>query len=102
MIPMPLWNIIPTCPDPMSCYTLVALCAIVTVSGGVVTLAYWWTAKEFRCLKDEIKGHDNYIEDTTDIINKIQIELAVQESSMKTLKADIAEIKTDVKTLLTR
>lgn len=99
---MPMWNIIPTCPDPMSCYTLVALCAFVTVGGGVATIAYWWVSHEFKCLKDGIKGHDSYIEDTTEIINKIQIELAVQESSMVTLKKDIAEIKTDVKTLLTR
>lgn len=99
---MTLWNIIPTCPDPMSCYTLVALCAIVTVSGGVVTISYWWVSHELRCLKDGLQGHDSYIEDTTEIINKIQIELAVQESSMATLKTDIAEIKADVKTLLKR
>jgi archaellum component FlaC len=53
-------------------------------------------------LEGDIEGHNGYIDDTTDVINKIQIELAVQESSMETLKEDIAEIKTDVKTLLTR
>ena len=106
---MSIWNLIPTCDDPMSCYTLCALTVI--VSGGflTVTILIYWISHEFRRidknmdkLEGDIEGHNGYIDDTTDVINKIQIELAVQESSMETLKEDIAEIKTDVKTLLTR
>lgn len=106
---MTLWNIIPTCPDPMSCYTLVALCAIVSVSGGVVTLAYWWASHEFGSLREGLKGHDRYIEETGAIINKMQIELAVQQSSLADIKSDISEIKDnisetkdDIKILLSR
>ena len=106
---MSIWDLIPTCDDPMSCYTLCALTVI--VSGGflTVTILIYWISNEFRRLDKNmdklecaIDGHNGYIDDTTEVINKIQIELAVQESSMETLKKDIAEIKTDVKTLLKR
>jgi K+/H+ antiporter YhaU regulatory subunit KhtT len=43
-----------------------------------------------------------YINETAKVFSKIQTKLAVQESSMETLKKDISEIKTDVKTLLRR
>ena len=77
----------------MSSYTLVALCMIVASSGGVITLAYWWASHEFGSLREGLKGHDAYIEETGAIINKMQIELAVQQSSLADIKSDIAEIK---------
>ena len=99
---MPLWDIIPTCDDAMSGYTLVALCIFAGAGFAVASVAYWWTSNEFNILKKSIKGHDVYITETAKVFNQIQIELAVQESSMETLKEDISEIKTDVKILLTR
>ena len=99
---MTIWDIIPTCDDPMSCYTLVAFAIIVTGNVVSYTLLVKWTVNGFKELRAAIKDHDRYIDDTAKVFNQIQTELAVQESSMKTLKEDISEIKTDVKTLLTR
>ncbi|MBW1860093.1 MAG: hypothetical protein JRI70_08480 [Deltaproteobacteria bacterium] len=53
-------------------------------------------------MKRSIDSHDAYIDETAKVFNEIQIQLAVQESSMKTLESDITEIKADVKTLLSR
>lgn len=92
-----LWNIIPTCDDAMSSYTLVAFCIFAIICGGLGAGAYWWTSREFQRLTDGICEHDNYIEDTSKVINDIQVELAVQHSSMKDIKADIAEMKSDIK-----
>lgn len=99
---MTLWNIIPTCNDPMSCYTLVAFAIIVTGQVISYTMLVKWTVAGFKDMKAAIKDHDNYIDDTAKVFNQIQIELAVQESSMDTLKKDITEIKADVKILLAR
>lgn len=99
---MTLWDIIPTCDDPMSCYTLVAFAIIVTGNVVSYTLLVKWTVNGFREAKEAIRGHDKYIDDTAKVFSKIQTKLAVQESSMETLKEDISEIKTDVKTLLKR
>ena len=99
---MPIWDIIPTCDDPMSCYTLVAFAIVVTGHVVSYTLLVKWAVNGFKEMKVAIKEHDKYIDDTAQVFNQIQIELAVQESSMETLKNDISEIKTDVKTLLKR
>lgn len=117
---MSIWNLIPTCEDPMSIYTLCALTLIVSAGLLAFTILYRWSSNENRRIeKDEeddvkriefdikrleiaIDGHDDYIDTTNGIINKIHIDLAVQESSMKDLKADIAEIKADIKILLNR
>ncbi len=99
---MPLWDIIPTCDDAMSHYTLVALCIFALVGFGIATIAYWWTSNELKALKRAVAGHDTYIKETAKLFSKIQTKLAVQETSMETLKEDISEIKTDVKTLLKR
>ena len=108
---MSIWTIVPTCNDPMSCYTVCAF-AIMASSGLLAfsVLARWSSnedrrieksqAEDFKRLEAEIKklefainGHDKYIDHTNDIINKIQTELAVQEGSLTTIKADIGEIK---------
>jgi septal ring factor EnvC (AmiA/AmiB activator) len=99
---MSIWDIIPTCDDAMSRYTLIALCIFASVGFVVATTAYWWTSNELKTLKKSIEDHDEYIKDTAEVFSKIQTKLAVQESSMETLKNDIGEIKTDVKTLLSR
>lgn len=99
---MPIWDIIPTCDDAMSHYTLVALCIFAGTGFLIATIAYWWAANELKTLKRAVAGHDTYIKETAKLFSEIQTKLAVQESSMKTLKEDISEIKTDVKTLLTR
>jgi septal ring factor EnvC (AmiA/AmiB activator) len=99
---MTIWDIIPTCDDEMSHYTLVALCIFATVGFVIATTAYWWASNELKELKKSVNGHDTYIKETAKVFSKIQTKLAVQESSMETLKEDISEIKTDVKTLLRR
>lgn len=90
---MTLWNLIPTCDNPMSCYTLVAFCIFMAMGSGVLALAYWWVAREFGYLNDGIKGHDQYIEETAAVINEMQIKLAVQQTSLAVIREDIAEIK---------
>ena len=104
---MSIWTIIPTCSDPMSVYSLCAVAILVIGGLAAFTLYSRWTSKEFRAVYkkvDTIEGcisrHDDYIDATTGIINKIHIDLAVQEKSMTDLERDIAEIKTDVKILL--
>ena len=117
---MSIWDIIPTCDDSMSIYTLCAITIMASAGFLAFTVLYRWSSNENRRIeKDEtndvkriesnikrleiaINGHDDYIDDTTGVINQIHIDLAVQESSMKDLKADIAEIKADIKTLLKR
>lgn len=99
---MPLWDIIPTCDDAMSEYTLVALCIFAGTGFLVATIAYWWTANELKILKRAVAEHDTYILETAKLFSKIQTKLAVQENSMETLKKDISEIMKDVKTLLSR
>jgi hypothetical protein len=99
---MSIFTLIPTCNDPMSQYTVIALSLIMAAGIAAFGLVIWWNLREFGITSDAIRGYDKYISDNTEIITKIQIELAVQESSMNSLKEDIGEIKTDVKTLLTR
>ena len=110
---MPIWDIIPTCDDSMSVYTLCGFTLLVAAWLLYTTIYTRSTSNEFRRLenwaRDRFKsldekcaGHDDYITDTTGVINQIHIDLAVQESSMKDLKADIAEIKSDIKILLNR
>lgn len=104
---MSILNIIPTCEDPMSIYSLCAVAILVIGGLAAFTLYSRWTSKEFRAVYkkvDTIEGcisrHDDYIDTTNDVINKIHIDLAVQKNSMTDLKNDIAEIKTDIKILL--
>lgn len=117
---MSVWDIIPTCNDEMSIYTLCAF-TIIVAAWLLFTTAYTrynsnefrrienWSRDKFNDLEAKCVGHDDYIADTTMVINKIHIDLAVQESSMKDLKSDISEIKkyiseinADIKTLLQR
>lgn len=106
---MAIWDIIPTCDDKMSCYTLCVFAVFVT--GWIIYIRN--NSKEFRriehLVKNEIKklevaidGHDDYIDKTTTTIGNIQIQLAIQKTSMTDIKEDIAEIKKDIKTLLNR
>lgn len=108
---MSIQDIIPTCDDAMSCYTLCALTILASAGFLAFTVMFRWASNENRrleknelndvkrleaCIKrleSMINGHDEYIDDTNDILNKIQIELAVQQSSQVAIKADIAEIK---------
>ena len=94
---MSIWNIIPTCDDAMSCYTLIALCIFAGIGGGIGTLAYWWATKEFRELKKCVNVYDKYIVDTATVINQMEIKLAVQESALGDIKKDIADMKSDIK-----
>lgn len=104
---------LPMHPGPMSCYTVCAITVMASAGLLFATIYVRYNSNEFRRIEDwarnrfkkietAIDGHDEYIDDTTDTINKIHIDLAVQKESMKDLKADISEIKKDIKTLLTR
>jgi septal ring factor EnvC (AmiA/AmiB activator) len=99
---MAIWDIIPTCDDAMSVYSLCAIATLASAGFVVATIAYWWASNELKALKKSIEDHEEYIKETAEVFSKIQTKLAVQESSMETLKNDIGEIKTDVKTLLSR
>jgi len=108
---MPIWDIIPTCDDLMSCYTLCGFTIFASAGFLAFTIMFKWSSNENRRLEkneeDDVKrledhiknlesainGHDEYIDDTNDVLNKIQLELAVQQSSQVSIKADIAEIK---------
>ena len=94
---------------PMSCYTVCAIAIMASAGLLFATIYIRYNSNEFRRtdkridgLKAAIGGHDDYIDDTTTVINQIHIDLAVQKSSMIDLKNDIAEIKADIKTLLKR
>jgi peptidoglycan hydrolase CwlO-like protein len=104
----------------MSIYTLCAITLIVSFGFLAFTVLYRWSSNENRRIEreeaDDIKRieseikkleiaideHDDYIDDTTGVINQIHIDLAVQDRSMATIEADIAEIKADIKILLKR
>ncbi len=94
---MPVWELIPTCDDAMSCYTLIALFLFAVIGSGIGTIAYWWTSHEFKVVKKSVKCHDEYIVDTAAVINKMKLELAVQQSALGEIKEDIAEMKSDIK-----
>jgi hypothetical protein len=99
---MSVFDLIPTSNDLMSVYTLVALTVVVTSTIAIDGIIVKWILNEFKTIRSAIDGHDDYINNTNGIINKIHIDLAVQDRSMVTLEADIAEIKADVKVLLKR
>lgn len=97
---MSIWDLIPTCDDPMSIYTLCGLTLIVSAGLLAFTIFFRWTSNEFRRndkryedLEASISRHDDYIDNANEIINKIHIDLAVQESVSKDIKRDIEEIK---------
>lgn len=97
---MSIWNIIPTCDDPMSIYSLCALTIMVSAGFLAFTIFFRWTSNEFRRndkryddLKSSLADYDDYIDNANDIINKIHIDLAVQESVSRDIKRDIEEIK---------
>lgn len=101
--------VIPTCTDPMSALTYLAFWALITGIGIGTTALIWWIRREIGRidkntdnLKEAISDHNDYIQTTNGVIGRIHIDLAVQESSMKDLKADISEIKADIKILLKR
>jgi hypothetical protein len=99
---MSVFSLIPTCDDLMSVYTLISLTVIVGANITIDVIVVKWVLNEFRTLRAAINEHDDYIDATNNVINQIHIDLAVQESSMKDLKDDIAEIKADIKILLNR
>jgi len=99
---MAIWDLIPTCNDEMSVYSLIGFCLLFSVCVSSYMILFKWIRSEIVTMKRSIDSHDAYIDETAKVFNEIQIQLAVQESSMKTLESDITEIKADVKTLLSR
>jgi len=105
--------IVPTVDEPMSALTYLAFWALIAGIGIGATALIWWVRQDRKEMRNRVQQevgriegrinkHDEYIDDTNTIINQIHVDLAVQKSSMKDLKLDIAEIKEDVKTLLKR
>jgi hypothetical protein len=97
---MSIWTIIPTCPDPMSQYTLAAIAIVVSCAVVVVAVGKSWASDKFCGIGDtidklgkSIDDHDDYITDTNAVINKMQIDLAVQQGALKSIEGDITEIK---------
>jgi cell division protein FtsB len=86
----------------MSSLTYITFWALIAGTTIGASLLTWWILREVKRMDSRIDTHDIYINDTAHVFNKIQIELAVQQTSMNTLKSDISEIKEDVKTLLKR
>jgi len=104
-----MFPFVPTVDEPMSSLTYLAFWALITGIGIGTAALIWWIRREINRmdantndLKTAISSHDDYIDNTNGVIGRIHTDLAVQESSMKDLKADISEIKADIKTLLTR
>ena len=115
-----VFEFLPMHPGPMSCYTV--SCITIMVSAGLLFATIYvrynsnefrrienWVSKELEIIKVAIGGHDEYIDTTTGVINKIHVDLEVQKTLMKgiegdisEIKKDIAETKKDIKTLLTR
>lgn len=104
------WELIPTCNDPMSCYTLCALTIITAAGFFALTVVVRWSSNEIRQvekwvthdlkkLESAINGHDEYIDDTTKVINQIRTDLEVQKSSLQDIKGDIAEIKSLIRSI---
>lgn len=107
---------VPTVDGPMSALTYLAFWALIAGISIGTTALIWWIRREINRmdtntdnLRAAIDDHDDYIDTTNGVIGQIHTDLAVQESSMKDLKEDIAEIKkyiseitADIKTLLTR
>jgi len=97
---MSIFELIPTCDDAMSIYSLCALTLMASAGFLSFTIFFRWSSNEFRRndkrydeLRSAIEGHDDYIDNANDTINKIHIDLAVQESVSKDIKRDIEEIK---------
>lgn len=110
---MSAFELIPTCDDPMSSTTVCVIAICISTFILFATIYIRYNSNEIRRVEKDferflkkletaINGHDEYIDDTNGVINKIHIDLAVQESSMTDLKADLSEIKADIKTLLKR
>jgi len=98
-----------TADEPMCTLTYLAFWALIVGIWIGTGALVWWIRREI-CRMDSntddlraaIKGHDDYITTANEVIGNIHINMAVQENSVKDLKADISEIKTDIKTLLKR
>jgi len=110
---MVIWELIPTCNNPMSIYTLCAFTIFISAFILFASIYIRYNTNEIRKIGDWVKyeikkveicidGYDDYIEKTNAVISKIHLNLAVQGNSMQDLKEDLAEIKADIKTLLNR
>ena len=110
---MSILDVIPCCDDPMSSTTVCVIAICISAFLLFATIYTRYNSNEFRRvekwvlhdigkLEGAIKDHDNYIDDTNDVINKIHVDLAVQKSSTVNMERDLAEIKRDIKTLLKR
>lgn len=97
---MTIFDIVPTCDDPMSVYTLCAITLIASAGFLSFTIFFRWASNEFRRsdkryydLKQCIDDHDDFIDDNNDVVNQIKIDIAVQKSVSKDIKKDIEDIK---------
>lgn len=96
---MSVWTIIPTCGDPMSCYTLVALCLLFTGNAGIITMLFRWTNKELKFVRNALTTHDDYINDTTKQLNQMSIDIAVTQKITENINGDTADIKRSIENI---
>ena len=94
---MTLWNLIPTCGDPMSQYTVVAISMVVAV--GIVTFGavVWWNMREFKRIDDCIGKYDAYIDETGKVISTMATDIAVLRSAVQNIEKDGSETKDAIK-----
>lgn len=92
-------NMIPTASNPMSETTalVLQLAAIAVMIGGGAML--WWIRREVARLDGRIDCHETFVDDTTDTLTTIKVDIAGIKSDMGALKhmlSDMAESNRDV------
>ena len=94
---MTLWNLIPTCNDPMSQYTVVAISTVVAI--GIVTCGavVWWNMREFKRIDGCLEKYDDYIDETGRVISSMATDIAVLRSAVQNIEKDGSETKDAIK-----
>ena len=94
---MTVWTVIPTCDDPMSVYSALLFCAM--LSGGMIAggLYLRWSVREFKRIDDCIKKYDDYIDETGKMISKLGTDIAVLRESVQNIEKDGSETKDAIK-----
>lgn len=93
---MALWNLIPTCPDPMSCYTLVGFAIVCSGNIGAFVVLVRWMVREFKRIDIAITDHDDCIDNATEIINRMSTDIAVTRESVQNIETAVTETKTSI------
>ena len=94
---MALWTVIPTCDDPMSVYSAVLFCAM--LSGGMIAggLYLRWAVREFQRIDDCMAKYDDYIDETGKVVGTMATDIAVLRSAVQNIEKDGSETKDAIK-----